>query len=179
MAKKVIGMVKLQIPAGKANPAPPVGPALGQHGVNIMEFCKAFNAKTQNAGELKIPVVITVYADRSFSSMTRTPPAPYSLTDAAGADTCSATPNTYFTVANHYVTFERHRRGSRGRKGKLKGAGLKRHVRHMRGNQLGNGLGRFCERVAIAIRRRGVKGGLPQSRGFRPEAEFAMGPVGV
>jgi large subunit ribosomal protein L11 len=93
MAKKVIGMVKLQIPAGKANPAPPVGPALGQHGVNIMEFCKAFNAKTQNAGDLKIPVVITVYADRSFSFITKTPPAADLLKKAAGVDKGSPTPN--------------------------------------------------------------------------------------
>lgn len=74
MAKKVTGMIKLQIPAGKANPAPPVGPALGQHGVNIMEFCKAFNAKTQKAGDTVIPVVITVYQDRSFTFITKTPP---------------------------------------------------------------------------------------------------------
>ena len=93
MAKKVIGQVKLQIPAGKANPAPPVGPALGQHGVNIMEFCKAFNAKTQNAGDLKIPVVITVYADRSFSFITKTPPAADLLMKAAGVDKGSPTPN--------------------------------------------------------------------------------------
>ena len=93
MAKKVIGQVKLQIPAGKANPAPPVGPALGQHGVNIMEFCKAFNARTQNAGDLKIPVVITVYADRSFSFITKTPPAADLLKKAAGVDKGSATPN--------------------------------------------------------------------------------------
>jgi large subunit ribosomal protein L11 len=93
MAKKVIGQVKLQIPAGKANPAPPVGPALGQHGVNIMEFCKAFNAKTQNAGDLKIPVVITVYADRSFSFITKTPPAADLLKKAAGVEKGSPTPN--------------------------------------------------------------------------------------
>lgn len=74
MAKKVTGMIKLQIPAGKANPAPPVGPALGQHGVNIMEFCKAFNAKTQKAGDTIIPVVITVFQDRSFTFITKTPP---------------------------------------------------------------------------------------------------------
>lgn len=74
MAKKVTGMIKLQIPAGKANPAPPVGPALGQQGVNIMEFCKQFNAKTQKAGNTIIPVVITVYSDRSFSFITKTPP---------------------------------------------------------------------------------------------------------
>lgn len=74
MAKKITGSVKLQIPAGKANPSPPVGPALGQRGVNIMEFCKAFNAKTQNMGEWIIPVVITVYEDRSFTFVTKTPP---------------------------------------------------------------------------------------------------------
>ena len=75
MAKKVTGYIKLQIPAGKANPAPPVGPALGQHGVNIMDFCKQFNAKTQSQGDMIIPVVITVYQDRSFSFITKTPPA--------------------------------------------------------------------------------------------------------
>ena len=75
MAKKIASYIKLQIPAGKANPSPPVGPALGQHGVNIMEFCKAFNAKTQSEGDTIIPVIITVYADRSFSFITKTPPA--------------------------------------------------------------------------------------------------------
>ncbi|MCS6838192.1 MAG: 50S ribosomal protein L11 [Bdellovibrionaceae bacterium] len=74
MAKKVTGMVKLQIPAGKANPAPPVGPALGQHGVNIMEFCKQFNARTQQMGDSIIPVIITIYQDRSFTFITKTPP---------------------------------------------------------------------------------------------------------
>lgn len=74
MAKKVMGQVKLQIPAGKANPSPPVGPALGQRGVNIMEFCKQFNAATQNAGDFRIPVIITVYEDRSFTFITKTPP---------------------------------------------------------------------------------------------------------
>jgi len=93
MAKKVIGSVKLQIPAGKANPAPPVGPALGQHGVNIMEFCKAFNAKTATMGDLKIPVVITVYADRSFTFITKTPPAADLLKKAAGIEKGSPTPN--------------------------------------------------------------------------------------
>ncbi len=75
MAKKITGYIKLQIPAGKANPSPPVGPALGQHGLNIIEFCKAFNAKTQNEGDTIIPAVITVYSDRSFSFITKTPPA--------------------------------------------------------------------------------------------------------
>jgi len=85
MAKKITGYIKLQIPAGKANPAPPIGPALGQHGVNIMEFCKAFNAKTQNDDpDMKIPVVITVYADRSFTFETKTPPAADLLRKAYG-----------------------------------------------------------------------------------------------
>ncbi|MFZ1699961.1 MAG: 50S ribosomal protein L11 [Pyrinomonadaceae bacterium] len=85
MAKKIEGYIKLQIPAGKANPAPPIGPALGQHGVNIMEFCKAFNAKTQNDDpDMKVPVVITVYADRSFTFETKTPPAADLLRKASG-----------------------------------------------------------------------------------------------
>jgi len=84
MAKKVIASVKLLVPAGQANPAPPVGPALGQHGVNIMEFCKAFNAKTQNREGMLTPVVLTVYADRSFSFITKTPPASVLLKKAAG-----------------------------------------------------------------------------------------------
>ena len=82
--KKVIGLIKLQVPAGKATPSPPVGPALGQHGVNIMEFCKKFNAKTQKQVGMIIPVVITVYADRSFSFITKTPPAAVLLLKAAG-----------------------------------------------------------------------------------------------
>jgi large subunit ribosomal protein L11 len=93
MAKKVITQIKLQIPAGKANPSPPVGPALGQHGVNIMEFCKAFNSKTQHQEGLIIPVVITVYADRSFTFITKTPPAPVLLKKAAGLVKGSGEPN--------------------------------------------------------------------------------------
>ncbi|MEK6813891.1 MAG: 50S ribosomal protein L11 [Nitrospirota bacterium] len=93
MAKEVKANVKLQIPAGKANPAPPVGPALGQHGVNIMEFCKQFNAQTQNMGEMTIPVVITIYADRSFTFVTKTPPAADLLKKAAGIVKGSGTPN--------------------------------------------------------------------------------------
>jgi len=93
MAKKIIGQIKLQIPAGKANPSPPVGPALGQHGVNIMEFCKAYNAKTQNEGDMIIPVIITVYADRSFSFITKTPPASVLLRKAAGIPKGSGVPN--------------------------------------------------------------------------------------
>lgn len=94
MAKKeVIAQVKLQIPAGKANPAPPVGPALGPHGVNIMEFCKAFNAQTQSLGDTIIPVVLTVYSDRSFTFITKTPPASELLKKAAGIIKGSSTPN--------------------------------------------------------------------------------------
>ena len=93
MAKKVIGMIKMQIRAGQANPSPPVGPALGQHGVNIMEFCKAFNAKTQDQQGLIIPVVITVYADRSFSFITKTPPAAVLLKQAAKIEKGSGEPN--------------------------------------------------------------------------------------
>jgi large subunit ribosomal protein L11 len=93
MAKKVIGLIKLQIPAGKANPSPPVGPALGQHGVNIMEFCKAFNAKTQSEDGMIIPVVITVFADRSFSFITKTPPAAVLLLKAAKIQKGSGVPN--------------------------------------------------------------------------------------
>jgi len=93
MAKKVVGTVKLQIPAGAANPSPPVGPALGQHGVNIMEFCKSFNAKTQDKQGLIIPVIITVYADRSFTFITKTPPASILLVKAAGLEKGSGEPN--------------------------------------------------------------------------------------
>ncbi|MEA3239970.1 MAG: 50S ribosomal protein L11 [Pseudomonadota bacterium] len=93
MAKKVKGMIKLQIPAGQANPSPPVGPALGQQGVNIMEFCKSFNAKTQQQQGMIIPVVITVYADRSFSFITKTPPASDLLKKAAKLEKGSGEPN--------------------------------------------------------------------------------------
>jgi large subunit ribosomal protein L11 len=92
VAKKVIAEVKLQIPAGQANPSPPVGPALGQRGVNIMEFCKAFNAKTQAQAGMIIPVIITVYADRSFTFVTKTPPASVLLKRAAGVEKGSADP---------------------------------------------------------------------------------------
>ena len=93
MAKKVEGYIKLQIPAGGATPAPPVGPALGQHGVNIMDFCKQFNAKTQDQPGMVIPVVITVYADRSFTFINKTPPAAVLLKKAAGLDKASGEPN--------------------------------------------------------------------------------------
>ena len=93
MAKKVTGKIKLQIPAGQANPAPPVGPALGSHGVNIMEFCKQFNAATQKLTGLVVPVIITVYQDRSFTFITKSPPASSLLKRAAGLATGSAQPN--------------------------------------------------------------------------------------
>ncbi|MDY7031927.1 MAG: 50S ribosomal protein L11 [Thermodesulfobacteriota bacterium] len=93
MAKKVIGIIKLQVPAGTANPSPPVGPALGQHGVNIMEFCKSFNAQTKKQEGMIIPVVITVYADRSFSFITKTPPASILLKKAASIVKGSGEPN--------------------------------------------------------------------------------------
>ncbi|MCU7493548.1 MAG: 50S ribosomal protein L11 [Ignavibacteria bacterium] len=93
MAKKIAGFIKLQIPAGKANPSPPVGPALGQKGVNIMEFCKQFNARTADKGGLIIPVVITVFTDKSFTFVTKTPPAAELLKKAAKADKGSAEPN--------------------------------------------------------------------------------------
>ena len=93
MAQKVTGYIKLQIPAGKATPAPPVGPALGQHGVNIMDFTKQFNEKTKNDASMIIPVVITVYQDRSFTFITKTPPAPVLIKKACGLDKASGVPN--------------------------------------------------------------------------------------
>jgi large subunit ribosomal protein L11 len=93
MAKKVIGEIKLQLPGGQATPAPPVGPALGQHGLNIMDFCKAFNARTQKQAGIIIPAVITVYADRTYSFITKTPPASFLLKQAAGVPKGSGEPN--------------------------------------------------------------------------------------
>ena len=93
MAQKVVGLIKLQIPAGRATPAPPVGPALGQHGVNIMQFTKEFNERTKNMGDLIIPVVITVYADRSFSFITKTPPAAVLIKKACNIKSGSGVPN--------------------------------------------------------------------------------------
>jgi large subunit ribosomal protein L11 len=91
--KKIAAMIKLQVPAGKANPSPPVGPALGQHGLNIMQFCKEFNSRTSQAGDVIIPVVITAYADRSFTFITKTPPASVLLRKAAKIDKGSGEPN--------------------------------------------------------------------------------------
>jgi len=97
MAKKVVGIIKLQVPAGKANPSPPIGPALGQRGLNIMEFCKAFNAQTQGMEPgMPIPVVITAYGDRSFTFVTKTPPASFFLKKAAGVEKGSQTPSKGF-----------------------------------------------------------------------------------
>jgi large subunit ribosomal protein L11 len=93
MAKEVMAMVKLQIPAGKANPAPPIGPALGPHGINIMDFCKAFNAQTQSLGDTIIPAVLTIYKDRSFTFILKTPPASELIKKAAGIVKGSGTPN--------------------------------------------------------------------------------------
>jgi large subunit ribosomal protein L11 len=93
MAKKVAAFIKLQVPAGKANPAPPIGPALGQHGVNIPGFCKEFNERTKNEAGMIIPVVITVYSDRSFTFITKTPPAPVLIKKELGIETASARPN--------------------------------------------------------------------------------------
>jgi large subunit ribosomal protein L11 len=93
MAKKITGMIKLQVPAGKANPAPPVGPALGQHGVNIMEFCKSFNERTANQAGMIIPVVITVYEDRSFTFICKTPPVPVLIKKAINVEKGSGVPN--------------------------------------------------------------------------------------
>lgn len=93
MAKKIIGYIKLQVPAGKANPSPPIGPALGQRGLNIMEFCKAFNAKTKDSQGMTIPVVITVYSDRSFTFITKTPPAAVLIMKELGKDKGSGVPN--------------------------------------------------------------------------------------
>lgn len=93
MARKITGLIKLQIPAGKANPSPPVGPALGQHGLNIMDFCKAFNARTKDIGDMITPVVITVFSDRTYSFITKTPPASELLKRAAGIPKGSGVPN--------------------------------------------------------------------------------------
>ena len=93
MAKEITGYIKLQVPAGQANPAPPVGPALGQHGLNIMDFCKAYNARTQKQQGIIIPVVITVYSDRTYSFITKTPPASFLLRQAAGIAKGSGVPN--------------------------------------------------------------------------------------
>lgn len=138
MAKKITAYIKLQVPAGKANPSPPVGPALGQRGVNIMEFCKAFNAATQGVEPgLPIPVVITVYADRSFTFVTKTPPAAVLLKKAAGITSGSATPNTKKVGT---VTREQLEEIARTKEPDLTASGLEAAVRTIAGSARSMGL---------------------------------------
>lgn len=115
MAQKVVGLIKLQIPAGKATPAPPVGPALGQHGVNIMAFTKEFNERTKNDMGLIIPVVITVYADRSFTFVTKTPPAAVLIKKACGIESGSGVPNKTKSRNDHYRADQKDRRAEDAR----------------------------------------------------------------
>lgn len=138
MAKKVTAYVKLQVPAGKANPSPPVGPALGQHGVNIMEFCKAFNAQTQQmeAG-IPLPVVITVYSDRSFTFITKTPPASVLLKKLTGVEKGSATPNSKRVGT---VTREQLEEIAKLKEPDLTAAGLDAAVRTIAGSARSMGL---------------------------------------
>ena len=138
MAKKITAYIKLQVPAGKANPSPPVGPALGQRGVNIMEFCKAFNAATQSMEPgLPIPVVITVYADRSFTYVTKTPPASVLLKKAAGVSSGSGTPNTKKVGT---VTREQLEEIARAKEPDLTAADLDSAVRTIAGSARSMGL---------------------------------------
>lgn len=138
MAKKIQAYIKLQVKAGEANPSPPVGPALGQHGVNIMEFCKAFNAQTQNLEKgLPTPVVITVYSDRSFTFITKTPPASVLLKKAAGIPKGSATPNT---VKVGTVTREQLEEIANTKMPDLNAAGLDAAVRTIAGSARAMGL---------------------------------------
>lgn len=138
MAKKITAYIKLQVPAGKANPSPPVGPALGQRGVNIMEFCKAFNAATQSMEPgLPIPVVITVYADRSFTFVTKTPPAAVLLKKAAGVTSGSGTPNTKKVGT---VTREQLEEIARAKEPDLTAADLDAAVRTIAGSARSMGL---------------------------------------
>lgn len=138
MAKKVQAYVKLQVKAQEANPSPPVGPALGQHGVNIMEFCKSFNAQTQNLEKgLPIPVVITVYSDRSFTFVTKTPPAAVLLKKAAGIDKGSSTPNS---VKVGTVTREQLEEIAKSKTPDLNAADLDAAVRTIAGSARSMGL---------------------------------------
>ncbi len=138
MAKKIEAYIKLQVPAGKANPSPPVGPALGQRGVNIMEFCKAFNAETQNLEPgMPTPVVITVYSDRSFTFVTRTPPAAVLLRKAAGVAKGSGTPNT---VKVGTVTRAQLEEIAKTKEPDLTAAGLDAAVRTIAGSARSMGL---------------------------------------
>ncbi|MGC9457201.1 MAG: 50S ribosomal protein L11 [Halothiobacillaceae bacterium] len=138
MAKKVAGYIKLQVPAGQANPSPPIGPALGQHGVNIMGFCKEFNAATQNVEPgLPLPVVITVYADKSFSFIMKTPPASILLKKAAGIKSGSATPNS---VKVGTVTREQIEEIAKTKQPDLSAADLDAAVRTIAGSARSMGL---------------------------------------
>src|SRR5207248_10216151 len=147
MAKKIVGMIKLQVPAGKANPSPPIGPALGQRGLNIMEFCKAFNAQTQNLEPgMPIPVVITAYGDRSFTFVTKTPPASYFLKKAAGIEKGSQTTGKGDTVGR--VTMAQSRDIAEKKMPDLKASDLDAAW------QMVIGLGRLMGLAGIELRRR-------------------------
>ncbi len=139
MAKKVVGLVKLQVPAGAANPSPPIGPALGQRGLNIMEFCKAFNAQTQSLEKgMPIPVVITAYADRSFTFVTKTPPASYFLKKAAGLDKGSPTAGKTGPIGQ--VTLEQVREIAETKRDDLNANDLEAAVEMIRGSARSMGL---------------------------------------
>jgi large subunit ribosomal protein L11 len=135
--KKVVAQVKLQLPAGKANPSPPVGPALGQHGVNIMEFCKSFNAQTQGQDGMILPVVITIYADRSFTFITKTPPASVLLLKAAGIEKGSGTPNK---IKVGSVTRDQVRKIAETKMPDLNAASLEAAIRTVEGTARSMGL---------------------------------------
>jgi large subunit ribosomal protein L11 len=135
--KKVVAQVKLQLPAGKANPSPPVGPALGQHGVNIMEFCKSFNAQTQGQDGMILPVVITIYADRSFTFITKTPPASVLLLKAAGIEKGSGTPNK---IKVGSVTKDQVRKIAETKMPDLNAASLEAAIRTVEGTARSMGL---------------------------------------
>jgi large subunit ribosomal protein L11 len=135
--KKVVAQVKLQLPAGKANPSPPVGPALGQHGVNIMEFCKSFNAQTQGQDGMILPVVITIYADRSFTFITKTPPASVLLLKAAGVEKGSGTPNK---IKVGSVTKDQVRKIAETKMPDLNAASLEAAIRTVEGTARSMGL---------------------------------------
>ncbi|MDR3516902.1 MAG: 50S ribosomal protein L11 [Azospirillaceae bacterium] len=139
MAKKIVGFIKLQVPAGKANPSPPIGPALGQRGLNIMEFCKAFNARTQDLEVgMPVPVVITAYGDRTFTFVTKTPPASYFLRKAAGVAKGSQTPGKGGTVGN--VTMDQIREIAEKKMADLNAADVDAAARMIAGSARSMGL---------------------------------------
>ncbi|MDP5008418.1 MAG: 50S ribosomal protein L11 [Glaciimonas sp.] len=138
MAKKIIGFIKLQVPAGKANPSPPIGPALGQRGLNIMEFCKAFNAQTQDVEPgMPIPVVITAFADKSFTFVMNTPPATYMIKKAAGVTKGSATPHTTKVGS---ITLAQAEEIAKAKEKNLTGADLAASVRTIAGSARSMGI---------------------------------------